>query len=236
MLFTSEDIAGQQGPAWVHQAHQRFREVLLEQDYPCYFGGQAERHGELRYSFVVGDELGHLPTTLTDFVRLSRNTERNRHILVVFFDEHGDLRSDGRRFWELLQWLHDHDPEPWPAAIPADPADPGWEFCFSGDPMFVFPSIPGYRDRRSRRIGDYFTLCFQPRRIFAGVERQDPGGEAIRASIYQRVRKWDALPPHPDLEFLAYGDPEMREWKQYILPDDNEPLPSACPLHISPAQ
>ena len=130
-----------------------------------------------------------------------------------------------------LQWLHAHDPSPWPEGIPADPDDPAWEFCFAGDPMFAFPCIPAYRQRLSRRMGSYFAMCFQPRRVFFGVDRADPGGERIRADIYERVRRWDCLPPHPELVDLSYGDPRMREWKQYVLPDHNRHLREQCPLH-----
>jgi FPC/CPF motif-containing protein YcgG len=41
------------------------------------------------------------------------------------------------------------------------------------------------------------------------------------------------VPPHPDLENLAYGDQAMREWKQYVLPDRNTALHGNCPLHIA---
>jgi FPC/CPF motif-containing protein YcgG len=34
---------------------------------------------------------------------------------------------------------------------------------------------------------------------------------------------------HPDIGF--YGDHRNREWKQYALPDDNEPEMGACPFH-----
>ncbi|WP_410599747.1 YqcI/YcgG family protein [Amycolatopsis sp. lyj-90] len=233
MLLTGEDIAHHDAPRWVEDAHAEFVGVLLDPEYPCYFAGQAERQGHLRYSFVVGDDLTSLPSTLARFAEVSRTAPRNRHVLTVFFDETTDLDTDEQRFWNTLQWLHERDPAPWPADVPRDPDDAAWEFCFAGEPMFVFPSIPGYRHRRSRGVGSHFALCFQPRRIFAGVERQDPGGEAIRTRIYDRVRRWDDIPPHPDLEFLAYGDPQMREWKQYALPDGNDPLPRTCPLHTA---
>lgn len=231
--MTRESFAEDRCPEWARQAHRSLTATLRDADYPCYFGTQAERHDHIRYDLVTGDRYEHLADSLAEFVALSRENPRVRHLFVVFFDSSAGLAEDEARFWRLLQWLHEHDPEPWPGGISPDPESPGWEFCFAGDPMFAFPSLPGYRHRRSRRIGDAFAVCFQPRRIFAGVERDDPGGEAVRKGIYQRVREWDELPPHPDLEFLAYGDPEMREWKQYVLPDDNTPLRGRCPLRIA---
>jgi hypothetical protein len=236
MLLSSEDFEQGRCPDWAVRAYESFVGTLRDPAFPCYFGTQAERQGYFRYGLVSSeqhDPYGRLPGDLREFVALSRAHPQHRHLYIVFFDRHGDLPGDEERFWELLQWLHDHDPAPWPDAIPTDTSDPGWEFCFDGDPMFVFPSIPGYQARRSRRIGQAFAVCFQPRRIFAGVERGDPGGEAIRRDIYERVRSWDKVPPHPDLENLAYGDQAMREWKQYVLPDRNTALHGSCPLHIA---
>ena len=34
---------------------------------------------------------------------------------------------------------------------------------------------------------------------------------------------------HPDIGF--YGNIGNREWKQYALPDDNEPEAGTCPFH-----
>jgi uncharacterized protein len=38
------------------------------------------------------------------------------------------------------------------------------------------------------------------------------------------------MPVHPDIGF--YGDFINREWKQYALPDDNEPESGTCPFHM----
>ena len=41
---------------------------------------------------------------------------------------------------------------------------------------------------------------------------------------------YDGMPVHPDIGF--YGDAANREWKQYALPDDNEPERGTCPFHV----
>jgi len=234
MTLLSGSEVSVRGAPWLVRAHAAFCDELLDPGYPCYFGSQAEREGFLRYTTATEDDLEPLRDDLTAFVELSRANPRHRHVLVVFFDHTQDESFDASagRFWRTLQWLHDHDPEPWPANIPSDPDEAEWEFCFNDDPMFAFPVIPAYRLRRSRGPGSYFALCFQPRRIFAGVNRDDPGGEPIRRHIYERVRAWDAVPPHPVLEPMAYGDRDMREWRQYVLPDANSELPASCPLRI----
>lgn len=159
---------------------------------------------------------------------------KRRHVFIALFDRTGHTyEEDAQYFWQVLQWLHEHDPQPWPAGIPSSTDSPEWEFCFAGDPMFAFPCIPAYQHRRSRRMGEHFLMCFQPRRIFFGVDRGDPGGERIREDIYARVEDWDAVPPHPQLVDLAYDDPTMREWRQYALPDQNTRLLEQCPLHTN---
>ncbi|GAA2212126.1 YqcI/YcgG family protein [Nonomuraea monospora] len=234
-LLTKEDLTNGDCQSWVTEAYEAYRAVITDPEFPCSFGTTAEAQGHIRYTWVDGGhDLGALSHTLADFIALSRAHPRRRHLLIAFFPDTGgrDFAAYERRFWDTLHWLRAHDPEPWPANIPSDPDHPEWEFCFAGDPMFVFPCIPAYRQRHSRRMGDHFLMCFQPRRVFFGTNRDDPGGERIRQRIYDRVRRWDDVPPHPQLVELAYGDTEMREWKQYVLPDTNVPLADRCPLHL----
>lgn len=236
VLLTSADLMTDRSvPAWGREAHRQYRESILDPRFPCYFGTKAEEQGHMRFCLVEPDHDQVLAEALAAFVRFSRAHPRRRHVFIAFFaDRRGCFDADESRFWATLQWLHDHDPQPWPPEVPDDPDDPAWEFCFASDPMFAFPCIPAYQRRLSRRTGDHFAMCFQPRRVFFGVDRTDPGGERIRADIYDRVRRWDRLPPHPELIDLSYGDPRMREWKQYVLPDHNRQLRARCPLHMHP--
>jgi len=238
LLTTADLTADPSVPLWAREAHRQYREVILNPAFPCYFGTKAEEQGHMRFCLEDSTQPDRLAEGLTSFVRFSRDHPRRRHVLIALFPDR-DVSFDAaeHRFWSVLQWLHDHDPSPWPAEIPTDPESPEWEFCFAGDPMFAFPCIPGYQKRTSRRMGDYFIMCFQPRRIFFGVDRAAPGGERIRQDIYGRVRAWDGITPHPSLVNLAYGDPQMREWKQYVLPDHNGPLGSSCPVktHDTPS-
>ncbi len=224
---------GEAVPAWVRDAYEAYRDVLLDPAYPCYFGTRAEARDRMRFCHLPAGDPGGLPDALRSFVAHSRAHPRQRGVLVAFFEPDGRTRTlaeDEQRFWELLDWLHERDEEPWPADVPTDPDDPAWEFCFAGDPMFAFPCSPAYRLRRSRRTGPYYMVCFQPRRVFYGVEHGSAAGRRARERIWARVRAWDAVEPHPALEHMAYGDRDMREWQQYVLPDDNAALRARCPL------
>jgi uncharacterized protein len=220
-------------PGWVRAAYAAYREVILDPAFPCYFGTKAEERDRARFCYVRDGEREHLPEALHEFVAHSREHPKHRSVFIVFYEPDGRRRTvaeDEERFWELLDWLHEQDPEPWPDDVPTDPSDPHWEYCFAGDPMFVFPCSPAYRRRLSRRMGPYYMVCFQPRRVFYGVESGSPAGRRAREAIWQRVRDWDPVEPHPELEHMAYGDQEMREWKQYVLPDENTPLLARCPF------
>jgi hypothetical protein len=234
-LLDGEDLRDAHAtPAWVRDAYESYRHVILDPGFPCYFGTKAEQRDRPRFTYVRGDERDHLPEVLRRFVAYSRAHPKHRSVFIVFFEPDGrrhTLADDERRFWELLDWLHERDPNPWPDDVPTDPSDPHWEYCFASDPMFVFPCSPAYRLRLSRRMGPYYMVCFQPRRVFYGVESNSPAGQRARRRIWAKVRAWDPVQPHPDLENMAYGDPEMREWKQYVLPDDNTPLLQRCPFH-----
>ncbi len=226
-------------PAWARDAYERYREVILAPDYPCYFGTKAEERDRMRFSYVRDGDRDHLPAVLRQFVAYSRAHPKQRSVFIVFHQPDGrdrTLADDEWRFWELLGWLHERDVDPWPEDVPTDPSDPHWEYCFAGDPMFAFPCSPAYRARLSRRMGSYYLVCFQPRRVFYGVESGSLAGQRARQRIWSRVRAWDPIEPHPDLEHMAYGDPDMREWKQYVLPDENTPLLSRCPFHSRAAR
>lgn len=233
ILLTWKEIATVKNvPNWFIQEYEVFRSKVLDAEFPCYFGTNAERAGHLRYTYIEQGDMSHLPITLTEFMELSRSHPKTRHALVLFAEpESSDKPLDfyKDRFWDLLQWLHRNDPKPWPEDVPQDPEHPRWEYCFAGEPMFVFSSAPAYRQRASRNLGKSLVLLFQPRRVFRGIEGGTPGGTTARAKIRSKMLKYDGMPFHPEMG--AYGDPSSFEWKQYFLPDDNAPVSGKCPFH-----
>jgi uncharacterized protein len=55
-------------PAWFVSSYSLFRSQVLDSNYPCFFGTQAERSGEMFYSFVPGCDIAHLPATMSTFL------------------------------------------------------------------------------------------------------------------------------------------------------------------------
>ena len=142
-----------------------------------------------------------------------------------------DVKTYHDQAWNVLQYLHDHDPKPWPTAIPTDPNDALWSFCFDGEPLFINISSPAHALRSSRNLGDGLALVIQPRVNFDHVAGlQSPGGEEIRQRIRQRMHAYDGQPHPTDLG--TYGQSDNIEWKQYALNETNTPTQNTCPLKI----
>jgi uncharacterized protein len=235
-LFTKEDMTNPDiVPQWVIEEYQHFHEVVTDKTFPCYFGMTGEKKGELRYSYISHDNWEHLPQTLREFNELFDIPEGQRLIRHGFFlfvepeKEERDIPYYREYFWNILQFLHEKDDQPWPADYPKDPDHHLWAFSFAEEPYFVFGNTPAYKQRKTRDLGNSLVLGFQPRRIFDGLEGTSKGGIMSREKVRERVEKWDGLPKHPNISH--YGDPEHREWKQYFIGDDIEPIEGKCPFH-----
>ncbi|MGM9931348.1 YqcI/YcgG family protein [Pradoshia sp.] len=231
-MYKRTDIANESAiPSWGKEAYKKWHEIVSDYHFPCHFGVQAEKADHLRYCFAEEQELSHLPEALIQFLTLSRNHPEKRHALVLFvkpgqtwnsFDDYHDY------FWEVLSFLHEQDPLPWPENIPLNPDDPLWEFSFGGEPIFISGNAPIYEKHTTRNVGPCLVLIFQPRRIFQDISYETPQGKRAIDAIRRKVEAIEGMPIHPDLG--AYGDGEKREWKQYMITDDNQPAIGKCPM------
>ena len=218
-------------PAWLPACYEVFHERLVDSAYPCYLGSIAEKQGNIRYTFIQDEDREHLPETLETFVDFVLSDLKQQRVLALFYKPEIEIKGHEyyeAKFWELLQFLHHHDPQPWPAGHPVDTADPYWEFAFCGIAMFVFGVAPTYKFRKSRNLGDGMMIFFQPRNVFDGIEGDTAAGARARKVIRDRLLVWDEVAPHPHLG--NYGHASSLEWKQYFLPDDNSPITSECPF------
>lgn len=233
-LFTKEDMVNPElVPEWVIDEYKNFRDVVTDKEFPCYFGMTAEKKGELRYSYIGRDNWDQLPGAIEEFIALfDESKPLIRHGLFVFVEpelEEKTIEYYRENFWNILQFLHEKDTQPWPADYPTDPDHHLWAFSFAGEPFFAFGNAPAYKQRKTRDLGNSLILGFQPRRIFEGLEGTSKGGIMSREKVRERVEKWDNLPKHPNISH--YGDPEHREWKMYFIGDDSKPIEGKCPFH-----
>ena len=215
--------------SWKLEAYEQYKTRLRAPDYPCFFGQSGEARGEMLYTFIAEGDLNELPNNMRQFVSLIGAPPHERSSMVTFFAPDpsiADHNSFVGRFWQILQFLHDHDPDP---ATGRTPDHPLWEFSFERCEMFVVGASPTYQHRRSRNLGPCVVLVFQPRSLFIDPATSQPIAPSVRQRIHKRMLAYDGMAVHPDIGF--YGNDSNREWKQYALPDDNEPEAGVCPFH-----
>lgn len=229
-VILGDQVGGVDLPAWLPARYETLRSQVMHPDYPCFFGTIAERRGEMFYSFVNGRDERQLAATMTTFSRLASRPEFRRNNIAIFYESDAEpLTHDAYhdRFWATLQHLHDVDPDP-AADDQPPPSDETWEFSFGGIQMFVVCACPSFARRHSRNLGPGMVLLFQPRAVFVDTITNKVIGRQARNQVRERLRKWDDVPPHPDLGF--YGDAGNLEWKQYFLADASQPAADQCPF------
>ena len=215
--------------SWKTEAYEQYQTRLHTSYYPCFFGQTAEARGEMLYTFVDAHHLDDMVDSMRTFVHLIGTAGYERSSLAAFFKPDSSVHDHAafvKRFWQILQYLHEHDRSP---VTERTPDDPLWEFSFECCEMFVVGASPTYRLRRSRNLGPGIALIFQPRTLFIDPATSQPIAPAVRQRIHKRMLAYDGMSVHPDIGF--YGDSANREWKQYALPDDNEPERGTCPFH-----
>lgn len=204
-----------------------------QKPFPCTFAASAAKKGSLRFGFI--DSLHDIDTwralvdILSNYLKIYQEISRETSLAVFFSPGNKSLAMVDyyQKFWGILQFLHDNDPEAWPTSIPRQVDDGWWEFSFGGVPIFAVCSTPAH-DRRKSRRSPTFLITFQPRWVFEGLEIGTPRGATARRVIRGRLRTYDEVEPSPELG--AYGDGSNREWRQYFLPDDNQNSFTCCPF------
>jgi uncharacterized protein len=205
----------------------------LQKPFPCTFAVAAAKKDSLRFGFIENlhdsDTWWPLVGILSDYLKIYQRISRDTSLVIIFPPGYKLLTMVEyyQKFWEILQFLHDNDPEAWPASIPCQVNDKWWEFSFGGVPIFAVCSTPAH-DRRKSRSGSTFLITFQPRWVFEGLEASTSRGATARRVIRDRLRAYDHVEPSPELG--AYGSTGNREWRQYFLPDDNQDSLPGCPF------
>jgi uncharacterized protein len=207
-----------------------------EELFPCTFAASAAKKRTLRFGFIENltdqDSWEPLPDMLAEYLIIGLPLGRDTS-LVVFFGGPVDLRIEEYRkyFWDVLQYLHANDRDPWPEGIPYSADHPLWEFSYAGEPVFVVCNTPAHTKRRSRN-NPGFMMTFQPRWTLNELKANTVKGATARKTIRERLRKFDRMGPYHKLG--SYGDEDNREWRQYFLPElDSKPLDDTCPFRTT---
>lgn len=223
---------------WQLEAFSQIKTIACQPDFPCYFAAKAFESGGQRFLFCDSpdsqetyDQIAARTVEYLDIVEGKSGWEALATIMFIVFkpqDQRPTLEEYHSQGWQVLEYLHNHDPKPWPTDIPADIEDPGWTFCYNGVSLFVNMSCPAHENRRSRNVGDSFALILQPRAGFDEVAGNNPKGNQVRRMIRSRIGRFDKIGPSPALG--SYGDGATLEWKQYALQDTNDQDNRKCPL------
>jgi FPC/CPF motif-containing protein YcgG len=221
---------------WKETRYRSFQETMTdsEKPYPCFFAVEAQKKGYFRYS-LPGDptsesSLATLADDLAEFVDIYSDIGEYPAIVILFEPPETEQSAESYKtqFWNVLSYLQEVDPEPWPATVPTDPEHPKWEYCFAGEPLFVVGRAPFYDARRSRYTPHGLEITMQPGGVFDDLTGLDDTGQEARTIIRERQAEYDDIDRHPDIGDLV--DPRARQWKQFLLPETNEESVVRCPL------
>lgn len=224
----------------LEQFSQRFLEPAGTPDgFPCVFAQNAFRRRNVVFSLVPlrrgHHDFRELADDLSDYLDAGRDWDGSANtsepLLAVFEPDAGLRTATGysRLFDAALQYLIDHDPDPWPSHTHTDPASPFWSMCFRSTQVFVNVSHPLHANRRSRNLCDALVLVINPRERFDRVAGDHEKGHAVRAQIRHNVDLYDRQPRSPLLDHYLSGG---LEWPQYDLPDDNATPARRCPFRF----
>ncbi len=231
--------SGKHSPSrdWRWSAYQQIRQHATHADFPCFFAAKAFESEAPVFLFADSakqiESRAAIAGALTEYLGMVSQRsgwEAASAVLFIVFKPQRPARplvTYHEQAWEILGYLHHHDPKAWPRDIPTEIDDPDWSFCFDGVPMFVNISCPAHTSRRSRNLGESLTLVMQPRAAFDEIAGNTPAGHQVRRRIRARIQKYDLIGPSPALG--AYGDRKNREWAQYGLEEQNTEIPTTCP-------
>jgi hypothetical protein len=202
----------------------------MDPDFPCHFGTVAEKSEKIYYAYVHHKEDPMLPKIITEFLQQNHKFDNKLGLALFVPPEKNTLSFEEYKenFWDIMNFLQINNPLPWPKDQVHDPDEPLWNFCFNGEPLFVFANFPAYQNRRSRNLGNSLVIMIQSVDIFNGIEPGTPSGAKARKNIRERIKRYDYIEPHPNLGHARAA--VKHPWKLYVLPDDMNKLKGKCPF------
>ena len=219
-------------PDWFVTSFMNIYAQITNEEYPCTFATLAEKRGELLFTYIERERgYAHLPETLAQFLQIfSVHPDRLFALVILFQPEEGEreLASYHQTFWDMLQFLHEHDPSSWHPQIPRNPDARDWLFVYNGIPAFPFVLAPAYQKRKSRNLGSGMAVVYTP---VTEIERTSDGASTrnILRSIRQRVQRWDNCTAYQE---EVNSENERYGWRFMSLPDRNVPVAGTCPFRF----
>ncbi|UOE92501.1 YqcI/YcgG family protein [Alkalihalobacillus sp. LMS39] len=224
---------------WEQDALIKFEQKMTSthSPFPCIPATQAFALHHLRFGFAIDPRdkasAREVASMLKTFTLHSRQYG-SYTTLIIFYNTPVDLASTSvlefeQQYWSQLHEICILDDSQWPTHIPTDPKDPNWEFCFQGEPYFMFCATPAHEQRQSRYF-PYMMLAITPRWVLQSFNENKAYANKIKQKIRNRLEAYDEITPHSELK--QYGDDDNYEWKQYFLRDDHS-NPSVCPFLAS---
>jgi len=230
-------------PDWAPASFRQVSSILANEAFPCIFARQANhlKSGWLCFVDSVDATAGRetVKRAILSYIGILKRYPRTRAtimpLMVVAKPSYPRLSLKEYRdsAWGLFQYLHDHDPEPWPVDVPPDPDRGDWSFCFGGIQLFSNVSNPAHLIHKSRNLGDALTFAMQPRTNFDLVGGNNKKGRQVRQEIRARAERYEGRPAASHLGF--FGTPENREWLQMATKDSeaDHDFPKVCPFHFN---
>lgn len=178
-----------------------------ESGFPCLFAISSFNKGAMRVGAANGATRESVAKKISsDLIELSKHITEELHepdlslityVAVINTSNHEESTGDETQFLtQLLQDLHNLDPEKWPDNKTTKMNDPEFEFYYNGKIWFPVFLTPSHRSKIRR--APFVMIAFQPGRTFdfnKTVERHFY--DRMRQSIHRRIDDfYDNNRPH----------------------------------------
>ncbi|WP_026672253.1 YqcI/YcgG family protein [Alkalihalobacterium bogoriense] len=238
-IYSMSELKQRSLKRWEQNALIKFEQKMTSthSPFPCIPATQAFALQHLRFGFASDPReytsTREVANMLKTFSLYSRQYG-SYTTLIIFYNTPADLAANSVLEFEQHYWSHLHDiclldELDWPISIPTDPQNPNWEFCFHGEPYFMFCATPAHKQRQSRYF-PYMMLAITPRWVLKSFNENKGYVNKIKQKIRKRLENYDYIARHSELK--QYGDDDNYEWKQYFIRDDHS-VPTSCPFFTS---
>ncbi len=148
----------------LQQIDNAYQEFILKSDHPCIMAKSLFKMNNYdlhAYEEMLSSETAeHIIADLKNYIRSTKiGTTDFRSFVTVFpNDSFRDELTYENALWQLLQKLHDKDPENWDSNVSSDPNDSNFSFSLLGHAFYVIGLHPA--SSRMARQAPYTTLVF----------------------------------------------------------------------------